>query len=198
MKNRCPLNTQAFGGYELSGTPLVKIRFSGEITKDSIRSRWGTFSWNLKCFLNFLFIRNIDAQIWYNIIPKTTKNSIFDHEYFSDENLYQKKHFKPVFGVAVGWEFEKVWFKIKMIQASASYFVLYISYSFGHSLRQLRSSKMSLFGMEKWFWYFSWGHWQTNITQEISQPCDEMAKINLKERIHTNPKDKGDHYTLFL
>ena len=44
-------------------------------------------------------------------------NSKFNH--FSDESLDQEKHFKHVFGVGVGWEFEKMWMKIKNIWDSA-------------------------------------------------------------------------------
>ena len=35
------------------------------------------------------------------------------------ESLGQEKHSKDVFGIRVGWEFEKIWIKIKNIQASS-------------------------------------------------------------------------------
>ena len=38
---------------------------------------------------------------------------------FPDESLDQEKHFKHVFEVGVGWEFEKIRIKIKHIRASA-------------------------------------------------------------------------------
>ena len=47
------------------------------------------------------------------------KNLKFEYENFPNESLGQEKHFKHVFGVGVGWEFAKVWIKIKNIRASA-------------------------------------------------------------------------------
>ena len=60
-----------------------------------------SFAENIHIWRNW----NIEAQIWYKFFPKTTKNSKFDHENFSDESLDQEKHFKHVFGVGVGCEF---------------------------------------------------------------------------------------------
>ena len=57
----------------------------------------------------------IEAQICSEIFPKTTK---FDHENFFDESLDQEKHFKHVFEVGVGWEFEKILIKFKNIRGS--------------------------------------------------------------------------------
>ena len=45
------------------------------------------------------------------------KNLKFEN--FPNENLGQVKHFKQVIGVGVGWEFVKMWIKIKNIRASA-------------------------------------------------------------------------------
>ena len=48
------------------------------------------------------------------------KNLKFEYENFQNESLDKVKHFKHVvFGVGVGWEFEKMWIKIKSIRASA-------------------------------------------------------------------------------
>ena len=46
------------------------------------------------------------------------KNLKFEYENFPNESLGQVKHFKHVYGVGVGWEFEKMWIKIKTIRAS--------------------------------------------------------------------------------
>ena len=54
------------------------------------------------------------------------KSLKFEYENFPNESLGQVKHFKHVFGVGVGWEFEKMWIKIKNIRASADiYWYLY-------------------------------------------------------------------------
>ena len=37
------------------------------------------------------------------------KNLKFEFENFPNESLGQVKHIKHVFGVGVGWEFEKMW-----------------------------------------------------------------------------------------
>ena len=47
------------------------------------------------------------------------KDLKFEYENFPNENLGQVKHFKHVFGVGVGWEFEKKSIRIKNIRASA-------------------------------------------------------------------------------
>ena len=47
------------------------------------------------------------------------KNLKYNYGNFPNESLGQEKHFKDVFGVGVGWEFEKIWIKIKNIRASA-------------------------------------------------------------------------------
>ena len=52
---------------------------------------------------------------------KYTNNSEFEHGNFSNESLGQDKHFKHVFGVGVGWEFEKTWIKMKNILASDNF-----------------------------------------------------------------------------
>ena len=46
------------------------------------------------------------------------KNLKFGYENFPNESLGHVKHFKHVFGVGVGWEFKKMWIKIKNIRAS--------------------------------------------------------------------------------
>ena len=46
-------------------------------------------------------------------------NLKYDYGNFSNECLGQEKHFKHVFGVGVGWEFEKIWIKIKNILSPA-------------------------------------------------------------------------------
>ncbi len=51
------------------------------------------------------------------------KNLKFEYENFPNESLGQVKHFKHVFGVGVGWEFEKMWIKIKNIRASADIYI---------------------------------------------------------------------------
>ena len=47
------------------------------------------------------------------------KNLKFEYGNLPNESLDQEKHFKHVFEVGVGWEFEKTWIKIKNIRASA-------------------------------------------------------------------------------
>ena len=47
------------------------------------------------------------------------KNLEFEYENFPNESIAQVKYFKHVFGVGVGWEFEKMLIKIKNILASA-------------------------------------------------------------------------------
>ena len=37
----------------------------------------------------------------------------------TSQSLGQEKHFKHVFGVGVGWRFEKIWIQIKNNRASA-------------------------------------------------------------------------------
>ena len=66
-------------------------------------------------FYNKTFYKNIEAQIWCIIFPKTTKNSKFERGNLPNESSDQEKHFKHVFEVGVGWEFEKIWIKIKNI-----------------------------------------------------------------------------------
>ena len=63
----------------------------------------------------FSFYKNIEAQI----IPKTMNNVKYEYGNFQNESLGYEKHFKHAFGVGVGWEFEKIWIKIKNIRASA-------------------------------------------------------------------------------
>ena len=63
--------------------------------------------------------KNIEAQIWSENFPKTMKNLKYEYGNLPNESLGQEKHFKHVFGVGVGWEFEKMWIKIKNIRASA-------------------------------------------------------------------------------
>ena len=53
---------------------------------------------------------------------KYTNNSEFEHGNFSNESLDQEKHFKHVFEVGVGWEFEKLLIKIKNIQATDQFY----------------------------------------------------------------------------
>ena len=62
---------------------------------------------------------NIEVQIWSENFSKTMKNLKFEYENFPNESLGQVKHFKHVFGVGVGWEFVKMWIKIKKIRVSA-------------------------------------------------------------------------------
>ena len=44
------------------------------------------------------------------------KNLKYD---FSKESLGQEKHFKHIFGIGVGWRFEKIWIQIKNNRDSA-------------------------------------------------------------------------------
>ena len=66
-------------------------------------------------FLKETFYKNIEAQIWCIIFPKTTKNSKFERGNFANESSDKEKHFKHVFQVGVGWELEKIRIKIKNI-----------------------------------------------------------------------------------
>ena len=65
--------------------------------------------------------KNIEAQIWSEILPKSMKNLKYTYGNLPNESLGQdqEKHFKYVFGVRVGLEFEKIWIKMKNIPASA-------------------------------------------------------------------------------
>ena len=56
------------------------------------------------------------------------KNLKYEYRKFSNQSFGQEKHFKHVFGVGVGWKFEKIWTKMKNIQASADiyWFLVYI------------------------------------------------------------------------
>ena len=69
---------------------------------------------------SFLFIRTI---LWEhrgsNLVWNFFKN-------FPNESLGQVKHFKHVFGLRVGWEFEKMWIKIQNIRASGQHFLVLI------------------------------------------------------------------------
>ena len=51
------------------------------------------------------------------------KNLKFEYGNFPNESLGQGKHFKHIFGVGVGWEFEKMWIKIKNIRDSRHFLV---------------------------------------------------------------------------
>ena len=46
------------------------------------------------------------------------KNLKFEYENFPNENLGQVKNLSMYLGLGLGWEFEKIWIKIKNIWAS--------------------------------------------------------------------------------
>ena len=54
------------------------------------------------------FIRTSRLKFCLKFFPKTMKNSEFGHGNFPNEGLDREKHFKHVFGVGVGWEFENI------------------------------------------------------------------------------------------
>ena len=66
-------------------------------------------------FVSFILLDRVSILVWD--FSKTMKNLKFMYENFPNQSLGLVKHFKHVFGVGVGWEFEKMWIKIKNIRA---------------------------------------------------------------------------------
>ena len=69
--------------------------------------------WEKTLFIRTILSEHRGSNFKLEILPKTTMDSKFECRNFPNESLGQGKHFKHVFWVGVGWEFEKMWIKIR-------------------------------------------------------------------------------------